>query len=370
MRRAFYLSLLYQCILTSVVCAFIILRTPGVTVTSFADRFHAWDARHYLYLATSGYTNIGDEGNLVVFFPLYPLLIRLNPLYLVSPVLSALTITFLSSVIGHMFLLRWLEITEQTKKHALSIFLLFCVSPISVYFSIIYTESLFLCLFSLFFYLLARKKYNFAIFIGMLASATKLIGVTLLIPFVFSVYHDVSFWPKRVRLFILACLGIPVGLLIFLGINYAQYGNPMQWKIIEEENWYKTSENPVAMYVQSAKSFRFSSLPTIWSDSFGTLNLDILITLIAPWILVAYLITHHTQDDIALTSFLAINFYIILSQSYWLSNTRYFGILFPLYIPLEALTRKHRFLFWIIVCLFVCLALLAIIKFSEGGWVF
>ena len=47
---------------------------------SFSQTFNSlwvkWDARHYLKIAQQGYVNTGDDRLTLVFFPLYPWLIR------------------------------------------------------------------------------------------------------------------------------------------------------------------------------------------------------------------------------------------------------------------------------------------------------
>ena len=66
----------------AVIAAYCVMRvtTPGTgTLLAVLEaRFTtAGDAPHYLFLATEGYQATGEQANLIVFYPLYPLLMRL-----------------------------------------------------------------------------------------------------------------------------------------------------------------------------------------------------------------------------------------------------------------------------------------------------
>jgi hypothetical protein len=70
------------------------------------DIWNRWDTSHYLNIAERGYseTNIGERGRLIVFFPFYPLLIKLFALVLQSYLFSALLVSNLSYVIASIYL--------------------------------------------------------------------------------------------------------------------------------------------------------------------------------------------------------------------------------------------------------------------------
>ena len=67
--------------LAAMLLAYGFYRVLGVGELSFAGSFEQlwlhWDTRHYIGIAQDGYTAVGDERLRLVFFPLYPLLMRL-----------------------------------------------------------------------------------------------------------------------------------------------------------------------------------------------------------------------------------------------------------------------------------------------------
>ena len=80
--------------LAAMLLAYGFYRVLGVGELSFAGSFEQlwlhWDTRHYIGIAQDGYTAVGDERLRLVFFPLYPLLMRLvSPLWWRRPLLPA-----------------------------------------------------------------------------------------------------------------------------------------------------------------------------------------------------------------------------------------------------------------------------------------
>ena len=70
------------------------------------DIWNRWDTSHYLNIAERGYsdTSIGERGLLIVFFPFYPLLIKLFAPVLQNYLFSALLVSNLSYVIASIYL--------------------------------------------------------------------------------------------------------------------------------------------------------------------------------------------------------------------------------------------------------------------------
>lgn len=138
--------------------------------------FWAWgnfDGEHYLAIARFGYQPLT-----YFFFPLYPLLIKLFG----ETQLSALVISHLSLIIGLFGFYKLVRLDYSAKIAKLSIILLLAF-PTSFFFGGVYTESLFLALAVWFFWFLRKRKWLGVILLGSLASATRLVGAVLLVPF-------------------------------------------------------------------------------------------------------------------------------------------------------------------------------------------
>ncbi|MCL2397354.1 MAG: hypothetical protein FWC93_04735 [Defluviitaleaceae bacterium] len=76
---------------------FLLLAADGTTLADLFQSFNRWDAPHYLTIAEIGYSWQEDGRNiLLVFFPLYPYLIRLATFATGNHLTSACIVSFAS----------------------------------------------------------------------------------------------------------------------------------------------------------------------------------------------------------------------------------------------------------------------------------
>ena len=140
----------------------------------------AWanfDGVHYLTIVEKGYFG---TGSIQAFFPLYPMLVSIVSRLGINPVLVGVilsTICFgLALVILHKLIQK-----DWGKKVATRTIILLLLAPTAFFFTSLYTESLFLLLVVLSFYLAREGNFLKAGLVGILAAMTKTIGV-LLVP--------------------------------------------------------------------------------------------------------------------------------------------------------------------------------------------
>lgn len=148
------------------------LRSPQIW--SWAN----FDGEHYLLIAQFGYSQY-----LYFFFPIYPLLIRIltvffsdNSLRFITPALIISNLSFVIALLGFVKLME-IDYSVKIVKITVTLLLLF---PTSFFFASAYTESLFFALVVWSIYFARNKSWIFAGFLGAVASATRIIGVTIL----------------------------------------------------------------------------------------------------------------------------------------------------------------------------------------------
>lgn len=151
--------------------------------------FGNFDGVHYLRIAQDGYIAQFSQA----FFPLFPVLIRAfasvfpkipnldtniftDPSYFYSGLILS-NLFFLAAIVVFYKLVR-LDFNEKIARWSVIALLVF---PTSFYFGSIYTESLFLLLAAGSIYLIRKKRYFFASLLIGLATATRLIGVFLVL---------------------------------------------------------------------------------------------------------------------------------------------------------------------------------------------
>ncbi len=156
---------------------------PGHWVADADSRFVSmwakWDSQYYVDIADEGYWFTPKAQSNVAFFPLYPLLMRLiAPLSGDSVVQAGLLISNLSFLLALILLYALTEIELDAGAARRAVFYV-SLFPTALFFSAVYTESLFMLLgvASMFF---ARKRWWLvAALLGMLASATRNVGALL-----------------------------------------------------------------------------------------------------------------------------------------------------------------------------------------------
>jgi len=129
---------------------------------SIMRQFCRWDGPHYIDIARNWYVNTGEQCFFLVFFPLYPLLIRLTTFNWQYVNLSALLISNVSSIIAaiYPFKLVKLDFEEDVAKRSVFYMSFF---PTAYFLCATYTESLFLALTISCVYYARYRKWHFSL---------------------------------------------------------------------------------------------------------------------------------------------------------------------------------------------------------------
>jgi hypothetical protein len=230
-----------------VVLAKILVLTIGYTVTYLnggaappltiiMSMFNHWDASHYVSIAENGYVNTGDAANFIVFFPLYPALIRIFTFNFNYINLTALVISNASSLVafGYLYKLAKLEFNESV---ALKTVLFLSVFPTAYFLSAPYTEGLFFALAIACIYYARLGNWQLAGSISLFAGLTRIEGLILLPALLVEYLHQKGWKPRKIGLNILWTLPALGGFLIYLDINNQVTGNPFTFLTVEATHW-------------------------------------------------------------------------------------------------------------------------------------
>lgn len=327
---------------------------------SWLDWFNHWDSTWFLDVAENGYhfARLGGSNN-VVFLPLYPLLVRMASVGgLISFKSSGYAVSLGCLWVACVWL--WRTVAREWGDPRLAgqavAFLLF--SPVSFFFSSIYSEALFLplaigCIASA-----RRQRWWLAGLLGALAAGTRLVGVFLVIPILWEflvslrpVPRDrwLSRWPQFV-----AC-GLPVaGLAVYFLLMWVRLGDPLMYFRGQSywgrhfTWWWGTFANN--SFAGQPMFYRIWFAAAVLS-AFGLLALG-------PWLRIptSYLLWA-----------LAMEFICVSSRSVE-ALPRYFSVIFPLYVVLALLTRRQPQLTSPLLALMVALQTLSVILFVNGYW--
>lgn len=209
------------------------------TFYGWLEIWNRWDAPHYLDIARDGYLSQGVEGRWIVFYPLYPWLVRLSAFVLQDRLLAAFFVSTVASVAAGLLLLRLARRDEAEATARASVFFLF-IFPTSYFLHIGYTESLFLAL-ALGSFLAARERHwVLAGALGALASMTRVNGLLLIPALAVEAFLQYREEGRRWRAEWLWVLFAGAGFACYLLINAYVFGDPFAFLDAQDVYWYKS----------------------------------------------------------------------------------------------------------------------------------
>lgn len=201
----------------------------------FITRFANFDGVHYLLIAKSGYAQFEQA-----FFPLYPLLVHAFSFIFRRNYLTAgLVVSNLAFLAGLILFYKYLQellVGDSRERIHLWIIIFLLTFPTSFFFGAVYTEGLFFLTVIASLYCLKKEYYFPAAFFGFLASLTRLTGLFLIVPFIFSLYSryklracpsESAVWRKRRITRYTVILGPLSGFLAYCAYLWKTTGNPL-----------------------------------------------------------------------------------------------------------------------------------------------
>lgn len=291
--------------------------------------FFNWDAGWYGAIVREGYAFHADKVSNVAFFPLYPLLVKL--VGTIMPwMIAGYVVSNVAFLVAALVLRRLVLVDRDDRRRADRVVWFLMVSPVSFFFSVFYTEGLFLCLTVLMFYHARRRRWWLAALFVMLAGATRSLGVLLAIPLLVEYLAarggDWRGAWRRVRWDICWLALAPLGLLAYMAYLQWAFGDPLA----------------------------FSHASAFWNRRFvavtATLGrLGAYEPFYRAWFVGSLVCTAGLLAAAALTRARAsyvvyglLFLFFNLSSNLLESTPRYFAVLFPLYLGLAAITHGRE----------------------------
>lgn len=215
----------------------------GLFSNDFFTNLANWDGGHFLGIAEEGY----KEKYQFAFFPLYPLLIRLLNQVTGNYLLAAILISFVSTYLG-MQLLYKLVLEDFKKEIAEKTILFLLFFPTSFYFLAAYSEGLFFFLTIATFYFLKKKRLLLATLTVFLVSATRLVGLAVVVGFLIEIGISQGFNRKNWY-----TLLAPGGFVLYCWFLQTQTGDPFYF-IVAEAHWQRLITVPIFGFWETLKS--------------------------------------------------------------------------------------------------------------------
>ena len=368
---------------------FLIPSSLPVWFWSFAN----FDGVHYLTIIDKGYSAQFTQ----VFFPLFPLLVSL--INFVLPFISPL---FLGIVLSSLLFLLFLFIFNRllkldfNKKTTIWTLLFLLFFPTSFFFGAIYTESLFMVLMVLSFYLARKKRWILAAVIASFSSATRLIGIFLLPSLLWEQYQSqdkiknqkfLSVQAGKIKnrgikfklqdIFLRICdfvifslkspflYIVPLGLVAYMIYLQLRFGDFLYFWHAQPVFGAQRSGSGVILFPQVVWRYLKILTTVSWKLQIYWISLLELVSTIMAVFLLIFAQRKKIRSSYLIFSWLSL---IIPTLTGTLSSMpRYILVIFPIFIVLGLV--KGRLLKSAILAFFITLLIVLTTLFTRGYWV-
>ncbi|MDO8571391.1 MAG: hypothetical protein Q7R79_01815 [bacterium] len=304
-----------------------------------ANWWQRFDANWYLSIASKGYFYSENTQSNVVFFPLYPLLIRIFSPYTGSQALAGVLISLISTLFACVLLYKLAKLEWNEKMGMRSVFLLL-LFPVSFYLVSIYTEALFLALSLASFYYARTKRWFLAILFGIALTATRITGLALLPALLLELIRQrkqmggAVFALRGVGLFF-----IPLGFAAFAFAMSIQFGDAsLIFKVQSawQRNFDPSYQSVIASLQQYVSEFSLVASPTNPQPLFTRL---VDVSFFALFVIAVIITWFKMPTPYAL--FATLLLLIPLMSGRLQSIPRYMLSAFPVFFSLALLTKKQ-----------------------------
>jgi hypothetical protein len=232
--------------------------------------------------------------------------------------------------------------------------------PLTYFYSLPYSESLFLLVTLLSIYFARNRKWFLSVLFGIFSSNTRVLGLCVAIPVFWEMLcYERSKMPdlvdkgslvKQVVKCVLKVSPILLGFVFYLLLNFNVYGNPFQFLIYQREHWYQSFGGIANTFVYCFKNLL--SYDDIWYR-FGVWGPQVFLIVFYP-ILLFFVRKRLRSGDVGYS---LVYHYVSFMTTWLLSGLRYFSGDYVVYLFLSKMVNK-RWKFWFVFCveclLFVC----------------
>ena len=301
------------------------------------------DANHYLNIAENWYVAEGNDKLLIVFFPLFPLLIRLANFAIHNSFISAQLLNTIFSCFAAGLFYKTLRLDLPERKAFLGA-IVFLLMPGAVFMNSAMSEPLFALLLCCFFLFMRKREYLFAGIFAALAGFTRSVGVLLAVPLGVCIVGDFVGRAKKHELkasFIIesicSLITSVLGTLGYLLINKVVTGNALMFLEYQESHWNQS----IGYFFNTPRYMWNYSL--VWLER-GKLRTALVlgyITILSCFLSLEIYLKKARELPVSYSVFFIFYFVIAMGCTWLLSAVRYLSVLLPLIAAIALIPKKR-----------------------------
>lgn len=318
------------------------IRSPyGVSIKGFLENaFTITDAENYYKIAVNGYVTEGNDRLLLVFFPMFPLMIRaLHCITFIDYDICQYIISFVSSCVS-IVLLRKIALLDFSEEKTNNIALVYVMYPVMSFMITGLNEGVFMMFLFSTVYFVRKKKYILAGVFGYMVALTRLPGLCVgALMLVETIMYLIRAYKRKIfsiKIFAKQCtmmLMTLMGLGTYLLINYSLYGEFFKFFEFQRENWYQNVSDPINVIYNTI--IKGQIMPGIYEIGISNLIACIVI-------LVAIVYAAVKKVRISYIFYMLVYFWVCYSASWLLSGARYSIGAFVIFISLGIFLTAHK----------------------------
>ncbi|MCU0491231.1 MAG: hypothetical protein MUD01_06570 [Chloroflexaceae bacterium] len=330
-------------------------------------RFDSW---WYHNIITSGYrlgdVSAGIQGN-VAFFPLYPVVVGMASVLTGDVFVAGVLVSHLAFFVALCYIYGLTRREFGADAAGRAVFYI-AAAPTAVFFSAMYTESLFVALVAATFYYARNGQWDRAALAGALAAATRNTGVILAAVIVLEGLHQQGFrfWPAGWRWAqlrqnglpgavaagfahlkaqikwilpawpsLVAGCTVPLGLLAYMGYLASRFGDPLAF-INSQAAWGRNT-SPTAITQLSGNALSSLAAGNVW---LGQFNGQVFLEMLTVAMVIPLVIGVALRLRPAHLLFVGLTFFVPLSTGTTGSVNRYLLMLVPCFMLLGLWGQK------------------------------
>jgi hypothetical protein len=308
--------------------AMVIGQRPGVHYAASSNPLLAvwgrWDAEHYLGVARYGYS-----GTEPAFFPLYPLLIRIAGAFTGSQLVAGLIISNAASFFALLYLYKLIE-HEYNRHVAQRATFYVSIFPTAIFFSAVYSESLFLFLTVASFYYVRERRWLMAGVFGFLAALTRAEGVLLAAPLFIEWAIAAKeggreffrYWVDDIVKPLIGMALVPLGLAAYMAYLWVLSGDPLRFTHVQS-HWGRHFAPPWASVANTVQKIAHAHAP----QTIANQALELAFTVLMLTVLVIGL----RRLRLSYIVYMALSIVIPMCTGSLMSMPRFALVLFPMF---------------------------------------
>ena len=314
-----------------------------------------WDAAQYLGIAADGYSATASPER-IVFFPLFPLLVRIGSA-VAHPIVVASLVSAVATVVAAVGLYRLARLDAPREVARWSVLFLLAF-PTSYSLAAPYSEALFLAA-ATWALVLARTQVGVGAGVaGLLAGLARLQGVFLVPALLLEAMRD-----RRRRAVAIAWALVPaLAIAVYLGINAAVFGDPLAFLPMQRQYWFHENAPPwkvigplVGAVLAGPKDDRWLTVSVAPLLSFG------LLAVASAWAVAS------RRSRPSYAAYTVLTTLSLATLTWPISVPRYVMGVVPVFLMLGGLARWPRLATVVVVGSAACMVSLTTV-FLTGGW--